>query len=86
MLYLDVDASPVELHLDVFVALDVDTEHGQRRRRQQALNRVEVLIEKAAMHGFDPNELGGIQYTGCRARRLSQGDPSAGSGSGAGRS
>lgn len=27
------DAPPFELHLDVFVALDIDTPHRQRRRR-----------------------------------------------------
>lgn len=78
MFHLDVDSAPLELHLDVFVALDVHTPHRQRRRRQQALNGVKMLKEEAAMHGFDPNELSGIQYACCLPYRLDQGDPSAG--------
>lgn len=35
--FLDVEAAPFKLHLDVFIALNFDTLHRQCRRRQQAL-------------------------------------------------
>lgn len=69
VLHLDVDAPPFKLHLDVFVALDFDTVHRQCRRLQQALHGVEMLKKEAAVHGFDPDKLCRIEYSGCAWRR-----------------
>lgn len=70
--FLDVEAAPFKLHLDVFIALNFDTLHRQCRRRQQALHGVQMLKQEAAMHGFDPHELGRIQDIGWALRRLGQ--------------
>jgi hypothetical protein len=57
MLHLDVDAPPVKLHLDIFIALDLHALHRQRDRRQEALYGVQMLEKVAAMYGLDPNKL-----------------------------
>ncbi|CAH2406807.1 hypothetical protein MES4922_550038 [Mesorhizobium ventifaucium] len=61
MLHLDINAGAVELNFDIFVALDRNCLRSQSCGRKEALNCVQVLEKVATMHGFDSNQLCGVQ-------------------------
>lgn len=57
-----VDDLVVPDQLDVLVAFDSDMPNPGRRRRKEAGDRVQVLVEEAAMRRLDPRKLRGVEH------------------------
>jgi hypothetical protein len=64
LLDLDIKSQSLEFDLDIFVSLDAQLPSANMRLAQQDGNRVQVLVEEAAMDVFDPPDLSLVQEGG----------------------